>query len=509
MVDLSGNHCSAYCILYVMIGIINRYNRVMQSYYEFIVARLNGEEIKTNYRYYRSLVKRGIAGFIIFGGELKTVRDGIKKLQSHAALPLIISSDLEQGLGQQIAGGTLFPPAMAVAAAMLKYAKTRGNPSDLKMLKDIFRATAEEARYAGINTIYAPVLDINTNPENPIISVRAFGEDARTVSSFGSRIIRTFRKYGISACGKHFPGHGDTETDSHIRLPTIRRTMRGLLRRELIPFRKAIADGVDMIMLGHLNVPAIDSLGIPASLSSKTVALLRGKMGFKGIIITDAMNMGGVGKFSEASAVLRALSAGVNVILHPSDPEEVVTYLDTKKPDFESTVLRAFRRRLPCRPAESAPDLAQHLHLSRTVTEKAVSLSRDFRIQDKSCMIILNDEDRDTKGRALKKLITEKIPGMRVLLWDKKTRAGKIPACSEAFLIVAVFSSVKGWKGGASIWLKRTISSLEKKTDVFVSFGSPYILPKSGKAAKMIVYWDSGLARDAAVRLLISKIQQR
>jgi hypothetical protein len=107
-----------------MIGIINRYNRVMQSYYEFIVARLNGEEIKTNYRYYRSLVKRGIAGFIIFGGELKTVRDGIKKLQSHAALPLIISSDLEQGLGQQIAGGTLFPPAMAVAAAMLKYAKT-------------------------------------------------------------------------------------------------------------------------------------------------------------------------------------------------------------------------------------------------------------------------------------------------------------------------------------------------------------------------------------------------
>lgn len=481
----------------------------MQDYYEFIVPRLNGEEIKTNYRYYRSLVQKGIAGFIIFGGELKTVRDGIKKLQSHAELPLIISSDLEQGLGQQIAGGTLFPPAMAVAVAIRKYAKTRGNPPGLKMLKNIFRATAEEARYAGINTIYAPVLDINTNPENPIISVRAFGEDIRTVSSFGSRMIRTLRRYGIAACGKHFPGHGDTETDSHIRLPTIHRTMRGLLRRELIPFKKAIAESVDMIMLGHLNVPAIDSSGIPASLSSKTVAFLREKMGFKGIIITDAMNMGGVGKFSEASAALRALSAGVNVILHPSDPEEVVTYLNKKKPVFESTVLRTFRRRLSCWPAESSPDLAHHLHLSRTATEKAVSLSRDFRIQDKPCMIILNDEDRNTKGTAFKKLITEKIPGMRVLLWDKKTLAGKIPAHGKPFLIVAVFSSVKGWKGGASTWLKRTISSLEKKTDVFISFGSPYILPKSGKAVKIFVYWDSGPALDATVRLLISKIKQQ
>lgn len=489
-----------------MIGFINRYNRVMQNYYELIVPRLNGQDITSHYRYYQALVKKGIAGFIIFGGELTAVREGIKRLQSEATEPLIISSDLEQGLGQQVIGGTFFPPAMAMAGGTRKRIRAGDETSGVKLLKDVFTVMAREARYAGINTIYAPVLDINTNPINPIISVRAFGEDSRTVSSCGSQMIKAFQKHGIVACGKHFPGHGDTGIDSHIRLPTVGRSMQGLLKRELMPFKQAIADGVDMIMLGHLKVPAIDSSGIPVSLSSKAVGLLREKMGYSGIIITDAMNMGGIGSYSEGSAAFHALRAGVNLILHPSDPEEVVTYLKKKNRYFNSDLLSAFRRKLACRPLEPSPDFAHHRELSRKVTEKAIFVSRDFRITGEPHMIILNDEDEDTQGRAFEKLMKETIPEISVHIWDKKTGTRTMAKRKDRFLIVAVCSSVRGWKGGASAWLKRTICSLEESTNVFISFGSPYVFRESRKAAHILVYWDSELAFAATAKLLMKKI---
>jgi beta-glucosidase-like glycosyl hydrolase len=492
-----------------MIGFINRYNRLMQNYYELIVPRLNGQDITSHYRYYQALVKKGIAGFIVFGGELTAVREGIKKLKSEAAEPLIISSDLEQGLGQQVIGGTFFPPAMAMAGGRKKRIRAGDETSGSKLLKDVFTVMAREARYAGINTIYAPVLDINTNPINPIISVRAFGEDSRTVSSCGSQMIKAFQKYGIAACGKHFPGHGDTGIDSHIRLPTVGRSMQGLLKRELIPFKQAIADGVAMIMLGHLKVPAIDSSGIPTSLSSKTVGLLRGKMGYSGIIITDAMNMGGIGNYSEGAAAFHALRAGVNLILHPSDPKEVVTYLKKKKRYFNTDLLSAFRRKLACRPLEPSPDFAHHRELSRKMTEKAIFISRDFRITGDPRMIILNDEDQSTQARAFKKLMNEKMPEISVDVWDKKPGTRDRAERKDRFLIVAVFSSVRGWTGGASTWLKHTMRSLEKKANVFISFGSPYLFRKGGKGAQILVYWDSELALEATTKLLMKRIRRR
>ncbi|MFH1014812.1 MAG: glycoside hydrolase family 3 N-terminal domain-containing protein, partial [Nitrospirota bacterium] len=183
------------------------------NFYKFIIARLNGRDIEKEFNYYLRLVKKGVAGFIVFGGELNTVRRGISELQKEADDRLIIASDLEQGLGQQIEGGTIFPPAMAVASAIKKdSSRFTVHCSQLKLLRKVFKAIAIEARYAGINTIFAPVLDINTNPRNPIISTRAFGEDPESVSFFGCEMIKTFQSHGITACGKHFPGHGDTET---------------------------------------------------------------------------------------------------------------------------------------------------------------------------------------------------------------------------------------------------------------------------------------------------------
>ena len=143
----------------------------------------------------------------------------------------------------------------------------------MRLLRASLRAIATEAQYAGINTIFGPVLDINTNPRNPIISVRAFGEDPETVSFFGCEMTRAFQACGIAACGKHFPGHGDTEVDSHIKLPVVDKGLKRLKKYELLPFQRAIEENVKMIMLGHLNVPALDSSGTPVSISKKAVSL--------------------------------------------------------------------------------------------------------------------------------------------------------------------------------------------------------------------------------------------
>ena len=177
----------------------------MQNYYQFIIPRLNGGEIRKNFRYYRSLVEKGIAGFIVFGGELKTLRKYLADLQDASVLPLIIASDLERGLGQQVRGGTLFPPAMAMASAVQGIQNSKFKIQNVRLLRDSFRAVAAEAGYAGINTIFGPVLDINTNPRNPIISVRAFGEDPETVSFFGCEMIRAVQGLRHSSVREALP----------------------------------------------------------------------------------------------------------------------------------------------------------------------------------------------------------------------------------------------------------------------------------------------------------------
>ncbi len=356
--------------------------------YRFIIARLNGIDIERDFDHHLRLVRKGIAGFIIFGGELETVRQGIKELQREATEPLIIASDLEQGLGGQIKGGTLFPPAMAIASAIKERSTFNVQRSTLKLLKDTFKAIALEARYAGINTIFAPVLDINTNPENPIISTRAFGEDPETVSFFGCEMIKILQAHGIAACGKHFPGHGDTEVDSHISLPVVKKDLPSLEKSELVPFKKAIDAGVKMIMLGHLSVPAIDPSGIPASLSEKTVTFLREKMSFRGITITDALNMGALGKYAEEEASLMALRAGVDILLHPTDPDKIASYLEfieskgrgswgkgqgKNKPDPGYLTLDTISAPCPL-PVTRRCNFEEHRNISEELTRKAIKI---------------------------------------------------------------------------------------------------------------------------------------
>lgn len=498
------------------------YNILMQNYYHFIIPRLDGREIEKDFRYYLSLVKKGVAGFIVFGGELEQIREDIKRLQDEAELPLIIASDLEQGLGQQINGGTIFPPAMAMASAIKKNSKFKIQSSKLRLLKDAFKAFALEARYAGINTILAPVLDINTNPKNPIISVRAFGEESEAVSFFGCEMIKAIQSYGIATCGKHFPGHGDTEVDSHIKLPIINKDLSNLRKHELQPFKKAVEAEVKMIMLGHLNVPAIDSSGIPVSISEKAIRFLREEMKYKGILITDALNMGGIGKYSEEKAAFMALRAGVNIILHPTDPEKIVSYLKRKNIVFDADCLRRFRRGFSDISKEDPPDFGRHRRLSQELTERAIKISGRFQIKEKPFVVILNDDDpppsslprgegarervKSEKGSVFIERLKRDLPGLRLQILKRDSRTHKLILPEGTFIIVAIFSETKAWKGGTGRWLYNKISSLEDKADLFVSFGSPYLLDDIKKnIAKIFAYWDSESAQKAAAKIITGK----
>ncbi len=474
----------------------------MQNYHQFIIPRLNGDEIRKNFTYYLSLVKKGIPGFIVFGGEIEQIRRHLRKLQENAELPLIIASDLERGLGQQIKGGTLFPPAMALARAILK----RDREPDLYLLRQAFKSVAEEARFAGINTIFAPVLDINTNPKNPIIATRAFGEDTETVSLFGCEMIKALQNKGIAACGKHFPGHGDTAVDSHIKLPVITRMLRSLQNKELKPFKEAIRAGVKMIMLGHLSVPAIDPSGIPLSISERAVGYLRKKMRYEGIVITDAMSMGGIGRYSEEEASYKALKAGVDIILHPTEPERIVSYLGTKKKVFHGERLELFRKGLTSLPEPCLPRFDTDRELSRRLTEKSITISGAFRIKSTPILIILNDGEIDKSAVFIRRL-RKALPGVKFRIMRPGSESHKTDFPVGQPVIVAVFSETKAWKGGASKWLSENISYLKDKAGLSISFGSPYLLDPLTRTPRIYAYSDDESAQEAVADLISKKMK--
>jgi beta-glucosidase-like glycosyl hydrolase len=478
----------------------------MQNYYQFLMPRLNGEEIARNFDHYLSLVKKGVAGFIIFGGGLTEVRRHIRLLQEEAELPLIIASDLERGLGQQIEGGTSFPPAMALSQAARKR-RGPGAHYDLRLFRKACSAVAKEAAYAGINTIFAPVLDINTNPKNPIIATRAFGEDAEMVSLLGCETVKIFQANGIAACGKHFPGHGDTEVDSHISLPVIRRGLAALNNLELKPFRDAIAAGVKTIMLGHLKVPALDPSGVPVTLSPKAVSFLRKKMGYDGILITDAMNMGGIGEYTEEEASLMALNAGVDVILHPSDADRVASHLKKARSGrFDTARLEYFRSGLSRLPGKERPDFRENDMLAGSLAGKAVTLSGSLRVKGRPCLVILNDEE-DERGIPLARRLKKGLRGLTIVTVNRSSGKALLGLPEDAQVIVSIFSETRGWKGGAGNWLHKALSLLSGKADIFISFGSPYLLDGIESAAKLFAYWDSPSAQEAVADLLIKKLR--
>ena len=271
----------------------------------------------------RALVEdHQVGGIIISVGSPTEVAAKLNWLQSLSSLPLLIGSDLEAGAGFRfdgvvhaptniwLGGATRFPALMAVGAS--------GDPG---MAYEMGRVTALEARAIGVHVPFAPVLDVNNNPENPVINVRSFGEDPGRVAELGAAFVRGMQDHGAIATAKHFPGHGDTDVDSHLDLPVIRVSRERMDSVELLPFRRAVGVGLGAVMTAHITVPEITGARAPATLAPEVLtSLLRDDMGFGGLVFTDAMDMAAVDRmFERGEAAVRALEAGSDVILMPPD----------------------------------------------------------------------------------------------------------------------------------------------------------------------------------------------
>ncbi|WP_042121647.1 beta-N-acetylhexosaminidase [Paenibacillus senegalensis] len=258
--------------------------------------------------------KQELGGVIYFARNVQTVEQvarlsgQLQQLASEAgAPPLWISVDQEGGMVARLTEGvTLFPGQMALAAT--------GDPQSAY---DAGYITGSELKALGINFNFAPVLDVNNNPANPVIGVRSFGERPEQVARFGVSLIQGLQDAGIAATAKHFPGHGDTDTDSHLGLPTISHARERIESVELVPFRAAVAGGVDVIMSSHIVFPEYEPNGLPATLSRALLTdLLRHEIGYEGVIVTDCMEMDAIAKhFGTAEAAVMALEAGADLIL--------------------------------------------------------------------------------------------------------------------------------------------------------------------------------------------------
>ncbi len=259
----------------------------------------------------------GVGGVIFWGGNAGELTLRIQQLQAWAEYPLLIAGDIEEGVGQRFSGATWFPPPMALnAIAQTDLSKA------IEYARQMGATTAREALAIGINWILAPVVDVNNNPANPVINIRAFGETPEIVSQLATAYIHGAAAYPVLTCAKHFPGHGDTGTDSHWALPVIEHDRARLEAIELPPFQAAMRAGVDSIMSAHLMIPALDA-DLPATLSHRILTEeLRQNLGFEGLISTDALVMGAIAdRYSADEAPVMAVAAGSDIILMPVDPE--------------------------------------------------------------------------------------------------------------------------------------------------------------------------------------------
>ncbi|MBL1177722.1 glycoside hydrolase family 3 N-terminal domain-containing protein [Pantanalinema sp. GBBB05] len=258
----------------------------------------------------------GVGGVILLGGSAAELALRTQQLQTWAPVPLLMAADVEEGVGQRFAGATWFPPPMALA----EIASTNLVQAE-QYAQQMGAITAQEARGIGLNWVLAPVVDVNNNPDNPVINVRSFGETPTIVSHLTTAFIRGAQTHPVLTVAKHFPGHGDTATDSHLDLPVIPHSQERLTQLELLPFQAAIAAEVDSVMSAHLLIPELDA-DYPATLSQPILTqLLRQTLGFEGLIVTDALVMGAIAdRYGVNQASVLAVAAGADVLLMPADP---------------------------------------------------------------------------------------------------------------------------------------------------------------------------------------------
>lgn len=472
----------------------------------------------------KNLVKLGIGGFCVFEGNTQNVPIMIEQLQTLAEVPLIFCADFEYGLPMRLDEGTSFPHAMAIS-------KTNDSLNSFK----ISRAIAKESKSINIYWNLAPVCDINNNPKNPIINIRSFGENSEIVKEFTIQYIKGLEAEKVASCVKHFPGHGDTEIDSHIDLPFIYKSLEELYHNELIPFINAIENNVDSIMVGHLIVPSIDKDYLPLTISEKNIDFIRNELKYDGIIITDALDMKSMtNKYDQDELAFMSLKAGYDIALMPVNPKNTIEYLQEKvnsNLELRNQLIKSVERLIKLkRKVGLIPQYAKntndnqifnnHLNLALNVAYSAIKiegykelLPLNEKLQIASFAILQTDRDMQSANRFFTMLAQAIDNDCDFAFIDNNITDdninGFIENISDTELVIfPIFLKSVSYLGSISINenIKNAISKISiGRKSIIILFGNPYI--KNELTADLIIttYSDSFASLAASIIYLTGR----
>jgi beta-N-acetylhexosaminidase len=471
---------------------------------------------------YRWVDSLEVGGIIISTGTPLHIARKVNALQRRAPLPLLIAADFEAGTTLRMAAGTPFPTQMGIAAT--------GNPEHARTMG---RITGLEGRAVGVHLAFAPVADVNSNPANPIINTRSFGGDPHDVARYVEATVRGLREGGILSTAKHFPGHGDTETDSHLALPTITAPWPRFDSLELVPFRAAIAAGVDAVMSAHIALPALDGGERRAGTLSPAVltGILRDSLDFRGLVTTDALDMGAIAReIGPEEATLRAFEAGSDLLLMPGNIPAAIDAMVRAVASGRISVARldqSVRRVLELKLrmglfSERLVDLdrveqvvanPEFLATARRITEQALVLLKDS--------LATVERLRRTPGRLAVVAVSERRSLGGVLAAELRgagytvdlVQVGSEPNAEERARVdaairgapVTILATAVRWGSNrGTIGLQPATAQFlgmvsRRQPTVLVSFGSPYVIGQVPGAASYLVAWSATALSERAV----------
>lgn len=513
---------------------------------QMIMAPFSGRPVHPKSKAYRDFVRlvatEHIGGLILVNvtqgrtvakAEPTDVAAFLNRMQRMSPIPMLVGGDLERGASMRLNNTTVFPHAMAFAG---------GN--DLAGARYEGQVTAREARAIGLQWIFFPVADVNNNPDNPVINIRSYGENPAQVSALVNAYIEgahSDKAAPVLTTVKHFPGHGDTATDSHMNLPTIGAEREPLDKLEFVPFRSAIEHGVDSVMTAHIAVPALDEAGVPATLSPKIMTgILREEFGFKGLIVTDALEMGGIVKgFGAGEAAVRAVKAGADVLLMPPDPhaaiEAVVAAVNKgtlTRARIEQSVRRILEAKIRVGLGTTAivnveaisdeVDSPEANAKAQEIADRSVTLVRNegallpLKEPAKACFWSLAEGRTSIEGQAFGAELKKRVPGAKLIMADTSTSEDDLLRMNEAnsgceINVVAAFLAVAAYRGNMALAgnFPALVTRLAetKKPMVLIALGNPYLLRNyPGVAAYLTTYSTVPPSEIAAAKAILGEI---
>ena len=479
------------------------------------------------------IVVNRIVGGSVRNAEPYAMASFFNRMQKASKVPLLIGGDFERGASMRVSGTVKFPHLMAYGAA-----------HDLNLTRQLGLATAREARALGVHWVFAPDADVNNNPDNPIINIRSFGENPQDVAAQVKAFIEGAQsdpKNRVLLTAKHFPGHGDTNVDSHMGLPILEATRERIESTEFVPFRAAIASGVDSVMSAHMAAPALGAEGMPSTAAKSVLTgVLRDELKFGGLVVTDAMDMGGLVKqMPGGEAAVRAVEAGADVLLMPPSAEIAIKAvvaavnegrIPIKRIDESVARISQAKARvgLPRQKLVNvetisdvleAPELLEQAQLA---AEKAITLVKNDKGSvpllkpEASCLYVLSENRFGQQGRTMIDEVRNRSKGMRTLLLDpqvslsvlEQALAGAMSGCEVN--LIAAFGTTSAYKGRANMSgnypdiVKRLLD--EPVPTVLISLGNPYLLRGMPQAASyMVTFSPVPTSEVAAVRALLGE----